>query len=81
MIDQERRKIFIDHLRRLIEGGDNAGYSEDSRTVIIEHYPDKQLEEIRRNIVRWRVKAGDPEIFPVTEEQRELLRNWAKELQ
>jgi hypothetical protein len=78
MIDKKKRKIFVDYLHKLIEGD---GYSEDWRRIIIEHYPDRRLEEIRRNIVRLRIKAGDPEIFPVTEEDREKLRNWAKELQ
>ena len=78
MTDQEKRRIFIDYLHKLIKGD---GYSEEWRNIIIEHYSDEQLEEIRRNIVRLRIKAGDPEIFPVTEEQRERLRNWIEELQ
>ncbi len=78
MIDQEKCKIFVAYLHKLTLGD---GYSEDWQNIIIEHYSDKQLEETRRNVVRLRIKAGDPEIFPVTEEQREQLRNWAKELQ
>jgi hypothetical protein len=78
MIDQAKRKVFVDYLQKLIEGDGNR---EDWLNFIIEHYSDEQLEEVRRNIVRLRIKAGDPEIFPVTEKHKEQLRKWAKELQ
>lgn len=78
MIDQAKRKAFVDYLHRLVEGDSR---SEDWFNFIVEHYSDGQLEEVRRNIVRLRIKAGDPKIFPVTEEHKEQLRNWAKKLQ
>lgn len=78
MIDQAKRKVFVDYLHKLVEGD---GSSEDWFNFIVEHYPDEQLEEVRRNIVRLRIKAGEPEIFPATEEHREQLRKWAKKLQ
>ncbi|HRH44165.1 MAG TPA: hypothetical protein PKY82_21210 [Pyrinomonadaceae bacterium] len=77
MIDQEKRKSFVNYLHKLAEGD---GFSEDWKKFIIEHYLDEHLESIRRNIVRLRVKAGDPIIFPVNDEQRKQLLNWAKEL-
>lgn len=81
MIDQEKRRIFIDYLYKLIEGESFNGYSDKWRNIIIEHYQDEKLEEIRRNIVRMRIKAGDPKIFPTTEEQIEQLKEFAQELQ
>jgi len=80
MIDRVDRRVFAEYLNKLIDGADGHGYSENWCNVIINHYPDEELEEIRRNVVRMRIKAGDPEIFPVTEEEREQLRNWVKEL-
>jgi hypothetical protein len=81
MIDQENRRIFIDYLYKLIEGENFSSYSEDWQNIIIEHYQDDQLESIRRNIVRMRIKAGDPKIFPINNEQMEQLKKFAKELQ
>ncbi len=78
MIDREQRQAFIGYLYKLVEGDSS---SKDWHNFIIEHYLDEQLEEIRRNIVRLRIKAGDPKIFPVTEEERKQLRKWAKDLQ
>ena len=77
MIDRKMREEFVNCLYRMINGSQKGG---DWFTYIIEHYPDKRLEEIRRDIVRLRIAAGDPKIFPQTESQREKLRNWATEL-
>ncbi|KAK0038698.1 hypothetical protein Bpfe_031559 [Biomphalaria pfeifferi] len=78
MIDYQKRGDFIDYLNKLI----NEPYNKDDWfNYIIEHYPDEELEEIRRKIVRLRIAAGDPEIFPVTEEHREKLKEWIDELQ
>ena len=68
MISREERRVFVDYLNKLVAGADEPGYSEDWRRIVINHYPDEQLEEIRRNIVRLRIQAGDPPVFPVTEE-------------
>lgn len=81
MIDRKKRRIFIDYLYKLIEGENFNGYSDEWRNMIIEHYQDEKLEEIRRNIVRMRIKAGDPKIFSTTEEQIEQLKEFAQELQ
>jgi len=78
MIDRKKRKEFVNYLNKLIAGH----YSKDDWfNYIIEHYVDEELEEVRRNIVRLRIAAGDPETFPVTNEHREELKKWAGELQ
>lgn len=74
MIDKEKRKLFVAYLEKLIE---NKANEDDWFSYIIEHYLDEELEEVRRNIVRLRIKAGDPKVFPLTEEHRIHLREWA----
>lgn len=78
MIDYEKRKEFVNYLNKLVTGQ----YTKDDWfKYIIEHYVDEELEEVRRNIVRLRIAAGDPEIFPVTDEHKEKLKEWIRELQ
>lgn len=78
MIDHEKRKTFVNYLNKLIAGQ----YTKDDWfKYIIEHYIDEELEEVRRNIVRLRIAAGDPKTFPVTNEHKERLKEWARDLQ
>ena len=77
MIDQIKRKAFADILDKFAEHNANR---EDWFNYIIEHYVDEELEEIRRNVVRLRIAAGDPEIFPSTNAHRKQLKSWAEEL-
>ena len=77
MVDYEKREAFINYLNKLI----NGQYSKDDWfRYIVEHYLDEELEEVRRNIVRLRIAAGDPEVFPVTNEHKEKLNEWIKKL-
>jgi hypothetical protein len=78
LIDHKKRKEFIVYLNKLIKGHYN---NSDWLIYIIEHYLDEELEEVRRNIVRLRIAAGDPEFFPVTNEHKEKLKDWIRELQ
>lgn len=78
MIDYQKREDFINYLNKLV----NGQYSKDDWfNHIIEHYLDEDLEEIRRKIVRLRIAAGDPEIFPANEQHKERLKEWLKELE
>jgi len=78
MIDHQKREDFVKYLYKLIK----EQYSKDDWfNYIIEHYQDEELEEVRRDIVRLRITAGDPEIFPMNEEHKEKLKEWIKELQ
>jgi hypothetical protein len=78
LIDHQKRGDFVKYLNKLVNG---RYRKDDCFKYIIEHYLDEELEEIRRKIVRLRNAAGDPEIFPVTEEHKEKLKEWIKELQ
>jgi hypothetical protein len=77
MIDPIKRKAFAECLDRFSEG---QASKEDRFEYIIEHYLDRTIEEIRVATVRLRIAAGDPEVFPSTDEHRKQLRNWAEEL-
>ena len=77
MIDSIKRETFVHYLESLIKGkwSDSEWFDH-----IIEHYLDERLEEIRRNVVRLRIAAGDPRKFPNNDVDLQKLKEWADEL-
>ena len=75
MVDLTKRRAFADFLERLSTKPFNP---DDWLEYAVNHYHDKELEEIRRRCVRLSIEAG--ESFPDTPEHHAQLREWAKQL-
>lgn len=72
-----KRLEFAEFLDRL--AGDAEG-PDETFDLLVNHYRDEDLEEIRRRVVRLAIER-DPKGSPVwNDSDREQLRKWARQL-
>ncbi len=77
MKDEYNRLEFAEFLERL--AGDVEG-PDEWYNLVVNHYFDEELEEIRRRLVRLMIER-DPKGSPVWQDSdREQIRAWARQL-
>ena len=73
----EHRRDFIVFLNRIAL--DRAVSNEEWQNIVVKHYFDERLEEIRRQFVRLWIESSNHNIW--TEEEKNKLFTWVNYLQ
>ena len=76
-INNEQRKDFIAFLNRITLDQDIS--NEEWQNIVVTHYFDKNLEEVRCQFVRLWIESSNPNIW--TERNKNKLLLWVNDLQ
>jgi hypothetical protein len=68
-------QVFADFLNRLVSGDTNP---EEWQTLVVGHFVDDRLEEIRRQLVRLSIASPNPDIL--SEQEKAQIMIWSNEL-
>jgi hypothetical protein len=69
------QKVFADFLNRLVSGDTKH---EEWQNIVINHYIDENLEEIRRQLVRLAIASPNPHNW--AEQEKAQILTWRNEL-